>query len=372
MGRALRAERRQPGCDARARGAGPAPSLPAGPHYQPHRAAFTNPPPLTVRSPVPTLTPGARPSSRAGPSALPPQPCPRPWATPRPGGLPGACGASATRRPPRARSRRRAAPLRSPLLPPARSLARSPPWRRAGRGRHSLSIAGGGGVGGRRGPAGGAGSAVSAPSSAGRGRRRCRLPCVPRTQRPGLPAGQRPAAAAPWPPDTRRGGAGASGAGEARAQAPSGRQWEPAAPRRLPALGARLAGPGGAEAAWDGRPAACGAAGAARGLGSCGAGAAGRFSQLRFFSVRPRGPVRCPHGGRLLRGSPEAEERQDPLGGQAETRSLRVDLPPMLSPQQGAGKRGLVANAGRTSVPSGDRDGADPGGLNNLGGSVVA
>lgn len=264
-----------------------------------------------------------------------------------------------------------AAPLPSP---PARPLPRSlpPPWRRAGRGRHSLSIAGGGGVGGRRGPAGGAGSAVSAPSSAGRGRRRCRLPCVPRTQRPGLPAGQRPAAAAPWPPDTRRGGAGASGAGEARAQAPSGRQWEPAAPRRLPALGARLAGPGGAEAAWDGRPAACGAASAARGLGSCGAGAAGRFSQLRFFSVRPRGPVRCPHGGRLLRGSPEAEERQDPLGGQAETRSLRVDLPPVLSPQQGAGKRGLVANPGRTSVPSGDGDGADPGGLNNLGGSVVA
>lgn len=120
------------------------------------------------------------------------------------------------------------------------------------------------------------------------------------------------------------------------------------------------------------RTAACGAASAARGLGSCGAGAAGRFSQLRFFSVRPRGPVRCPHGGRLLRGSPEAEERQDPLGGQAETRSLRVDLPPVLSPQQGAGKRGLVANPGRTSVPSGDRDGADPGGLNNLGGSVVA
>lgn len=366
MGRALRAERRQPGCDARARGAGPAPSLPAGPHYQPHRAAFTNPPPSrydpqSPRSPpAPAPAPSRRSPVRARGPPRGPAASPGPVGPPPRGGLPVPAPAA---------GRRRSAPLSS--RPPAPSLA-PPPWRRAGRGRHSLSIAGGGGVGGRRGPAGGAGSAVSAPSSAGRGRRRCRLPCVPRTQRPGLPAGQRPAAAAPWPPDTRRGGAGASGAGEARAQAPSGRQWEPAAPRRLPALGARLAGPGGAEAAWDGRPAACGAASAARGLGSCGAGAAGRFSQLRFFSVRPRGPVRCPHGGRLLRGSPEAEERQDPLGGQAETRSLRVDLPPVLSPQQGAGKRGLVANPGRTSVPSGDRDGADPGGVNNLGGSVVA
>lgn len=81
--------------------------------------------------------------------------------------------------------------------------------------------------------------------------------------------------------------------------------------------------------------------------------------------------MRCPHGGHLLRGSPEAEERQDPVGGQTEARSLRVGFPPVLSPQQGASKRGLVANAGRTSVPSGDGDGADLEGLYNFGDSVV-
>lgn len=272
-----------------ARGAGPAPSLPAGSHRQPHRAAFTPLPAPTARSPVPTLTPGARPSSCAGPlrspAAAPYAPEGHPAASPGPAGPPPR-GGLPTLAP--TAGRRRSAPLRSR---PARPLARSPP--RRGAGRHLLSIAGGGG--GRREPAGGAGSAVSAPSRTGRGRRRCRLRCAPRAQRPGLPAGRRPAAASPWLPDTRRGGAGASGAGEARAQAPSGRQWEPTAPCRLPALGARLAGPGGAEAAWVGRPAACGVASAGRRLGGWGREvaaliSAGRFARPRFFSVQPRGP----------------------------------------------------------------------------------
>lgn len=280
------------------------------------QSCFHSPPHPHGTIPSPHRSPPAPASSLVpAPSALPPQPRPRPRATPRPPrGLPGLRHEAASPRslpPPGG-----AAPLRSPPARPLpRSLAHSPTRRGAGRGRHLLSIAGGGG--GRREPAGGAGSAVSAPSRTGRGRRLCRLPCVPRAQRPGLPAGRRPAAAAPWPPDTRRCGAGVSGAGEARAQAPSGRQWEPTAPHRLPALGARLAGPGGAEAAWVGRPAACGAVSAARGSEP-----RGRRSYLRrtfrpaaFLLCSASGPVRCPYGGHLLRGSPEAEELQDSLGG---------------------------------------------------------
>lgn len=292
VGRALQAESRQPGWEARPR-RGVQVRLPPCPRA--HTASPTEL--LSLPSPPPRHDPQSphsppvpAPPLVPAPCALPPQPRTRLRVTPRPPrGLRGLRHEAASPRslpPPGG-----AAPLRSAPGPPARPLARSPP--RRGAGRHLLSIAGGGG--GRREPAGGAGSAVSAPSRTGRGRRRCRLRCAPRAQRPGLPAGRRPAAASPWLPDTRRGGAGASGAGEARAQAPSGRQWEPTAPCRLPALGARLAGPGGAEAAWVGRPAACGVASAGRRLGGWGREvaaliSAGRFARPRFFSVQPRGP----------------------------------------------------------------------------------